>query len=98
METAIRALDKPAGEISFWATHSGAEVDLFWQQGVRNLAVEVKYASAPRLTPSMKSAMADLRLDHLWVVYPGDRTYSLTEKITVLPLERIATVGARSLG
>lgn len=98
LETAIRALDKPAGEISFWATHSGAEVDLFWQQSGRNLAIEVKYASAPRLTPSMKSAMADLRLDHLWVVYPGDRTYSLTEKITVLPLEHITTGGALSLG
>jgi hypothetical protein len=98
LETIIRTLDRPAGKISFWATHSGAEVDLYWQQGGRNLAIEVKYASAPRLTPSMKSAMTDLRLDHLWVIYPGDRTYSLTEKITVLPLFRINTAEALSPG
>ncbi len=46
----------------------------------------------------MKSAMTDLRLDHLWVVYPGVRTYSLTEKITVLPLFRINTAEPLSPG
>ncbi len=97
--TVIRALDKPAAELSFWATHAGAEVDLFvelfWQQAGKNLAVEVKYTAAPRRTPSMKSAMADLRLDHLWIIYPGDRTYPLADNITALPLARIDTAWAR---
>ena len=34
----------------------------------------------------MKTALADLDLDELWVVYPGQRGYSLGEKITVRPL------------
>ncbi len=85
LEASIRAIGKRPEECAFWATHSGAEVDLFWQHGGKNLAVEVKYADAPRLTPSMKSAVADLDLHHLWVVYPGDRAYPLSEKITVLP-------------
>ena len=89
LETAIRAIGKRSEEFSFWATHSGAEVDLFWQHAGRNLAVEVKYADAPRLTPSMKSALDDLELDHLWVLYPGDRSYPLGENITVLPLEQL---------
>ncbi len=89
LETAIRAVGKRSEEFSFWATHSGAEVDLFWQHAGRNLAVEVKYADAPRLTPSMKSALDDLELDHLWVLYPGDRSYPLAENITVLPLEQL---------
>jgi predicted AAA+ superfamily ATPase len=89
LETAIRAIGKRSEEFSFWATHSGAEVDLLWQHAGRNLAVEVKYADAPRLTPSMKSALDDLELDHLWVLYPGDRSYPLAENITVLPLAQL---------
>lgn len=89
LETAVRAIGKRSEEFSFWATHSGAEVDLFWQHAGRNLAVEVKYADAPRLTPSMKSALDDLELDHLWVLYPGDRSYPLAENITVLPLAQL---------
>ncbi|MGA0845577.1 MAG: DUF4143 domain-containing protein, partial [Luteolibacter sp.] len=92
LESTIRAVGKRAEELSFWATHSGAEVDLFWQHAGKNLAVEVKYAEAPRLTPSMRSALVDLELDHLWVVYPGDRSYPLNERVTVLPLDQLGEV------
>ena len=90
LETAARAIGALAQNLYFWATHTGAEVDIFWQERGRNWAVEVKYADAPRLTPSMKSALDDLDLERLWVLYPGDRSYSLHEKVIVLPL---ATVG-----
>lgn len=86
LEVAARAIGKRGEELAFWATHGGAEVDLFWQEHGRNWAVEVKYADAPRLTRSMGAALADLDLTHLWVVYPGDRAYRLDERVTVLPL------------
>lgn len=89
LENAARAIGKRSEEISFWATHSGAEVDLFWQEKGKNWAIEVKYMDAPRRTPSMESAMKDLNLSHLWVVYPGDRAYPLAEKITALPIGQI---------
>ena len=41
---------------------------------------------APRLTPSMRVALEDLQLDHLLVIYPGSRTYSLAERVKVVPL------------
>jgi predicted AAA+ superfamily ATPase len=91
IECASRHLGKRNEELSFWATHAGAEVDLFWQEGGRHLALEVKYADAPHLTPSMTSAVRDLELSHLWVVYPGDRVYPLSDRITVLPLTRLET-------
>jgi predicted AAA+ superfamily ATPase len=90
LEVAARALGKRNEELSFWATHSGAEVDLFWQERGKNWAAEFKYADAPRLTPSMGSAMTDLDLAHLWVVYPGDRCYALAPGISALPLEALA--------
>jgi hypothetical protein len=38
------------------------------------------------MTRSMHVARADLKLDELWVVYPGERTYALSDQVTVLPL------------
>jgi uncharacterized protein len=90
LEVTVRALRKRSEELFFWATHSGAEVDLFWRERGRNWAVEFKYADAPRLTPSMSSAIKDLGLVHLWVVYPGDRTYELATNVTALPLAAVS--------
>ena len=89
LEVAARAIGKRNEELAFWATHSGAEVDLFWQERGRNWAIEIKYADAPRLTPSMASALKDLDLAHLWVLYPGDRSYPLSSKVSALPLEAV---------
>jgi predicted AAA+ superfamily ATPase len=89
LEVAARAIGKRNEELAFWATHSGAEVDLFWQEHGRNWAIEVKYADAPRLTPSMSSALKDLGLAHLWILYPGDRVYSLASNVTALPLSAV---------
>lgn len=89
LEVAARAIGKRPEELAFWATHTGAEVDLFWQEHGRSWGIEVKYADAPKLTRSMAVALDDLGLDHLWVVYPGDRAYPLAEKVSTLPLSRI---------
>ncbi len=91
LEAAIRLIGKRNEEFSFWATHSGAEVDLLWQERGCNWAIEVKYNSAPRLTPSMTSAMNDLDLSHLWIVYPGSKAYALGPKISALPISALHT-------
>jgi predicted AAA+ superfamily ATPase len=74
------------GEAYFWATHSGAEVDLLIRGARGNLGVEVKRNESPSVTPSMKSAVETLSLKELWVVYPGEAVFALTERITVMPL------------
>ena len=84
MEALLRALSPDAAY--FWATHTGAELDgLFIRDGFR-LGIEIKRADAPRLTPSMRHALVDLKLDLLWVIYPGNIAYSLHERAQVLPL------------
>lgn len=74
-------------EAYYWRTQAGAELDLFLPHGGRRWGVEVKYADAPRLTPSMTTACADLRLHRLVVIYPGTRSYALAPRIEVMPLE-----------
>jgi hypothetical protein len=38
------------------------------------------------MTRSMSIALHDLKLDALYVVYPGSRRYFLAEKIEAIPL------------
>lgn len=74
----------------FWATHAGAELDLLLMKSGRRYGVEVKYQDAPRLTPSMRVALADLHLDHLVVLYPGEVRYELDRRVTVVPMAELA--------
>jgi len=89
-ECVLRSIGKGIREIFFWATYSGAELDMFWQQAGKNWGVEFKYNDAPGLSTSMKIACRDLALKHLWVVYPGSKSYNLTKQISVLPIREIA--------
>lgn len=86
MQQCIELLGLPAGHFFFWATSAGAEVDLLWQQNGKSYAIEFKYSDAPKLTHSMKVALEELELDHLWVVYPGTSTYPVHERVTVLSI------------
>jgi predicted AAA+ superfamily ATPase len=77
----------------YWATHNGAELDLLLFKKGRRIGVECKRTDAPTLTPSMRTALTDLKLDELHVVYPGAQRYPLAEKVTVVPLAEF--VGAK---
>ena len=74
---------------SFWGTHGGAELDLLVTRGGKRYGFEVKYSDAPGTTRSMHIAIADLRLEHLWVIYPGTERYRLRAKITALPIGHV---------
>ena len=73
-------------EAYFWSTHNGAELDLLLFKGGRRIGVECKRADAPSLTASMRIAMEDLKLEKLFVLYPGEKQYPLSDNIEVVPL------------
>ncbi len=81
LEAVIDALDLDARRIFFWRTHNGAELDLFLPLGTRRLGFEFKHTSAPKVTPSMHIALQDLEIDDLVVVYPGEDSYPLGERV-----------------
>ena len=87
VEEVLKAL-RP-DEAYYWATHNGAEIDLVIFKNGRRIGVECKRADAPTLTPSMRIALADLKLDELYVVYPGQTRYALTRKVEVVPLAQL---------
>ena len=70
----------------FWATHQGAELDLLMLRGSQRVGVEFKRADVPKITPSMHIAMNDLKLDTLYVVYPGEQRFTLGDRMEAVPL------------
>ena len=89
LESVCQTLSKRNEELFFWRTHAGAEIDLFWQHGGNNWGIEFKFTDAPSLTKSMRSALVDLKLRKLWVVYPGTDQYKLEKNIITLPLSGV---------
>lgn len=90
VEETLKAV-KP-DEAYFWATHNGAEIDLVLVKDGRLLGVECKRVDAPRLTPSMRIALTDLKLEQIAVVYPGTKRYSLAKGVSAVPLEALSGI------
>ena len=82
---------KPA-QAFFWATHTGAEVDLFLLSHGRRYGVECKFSETPKMTKSMNQAVESLNLAHLWIIYPGEDAYPLSKQISVWPLKDIVSL------
>ena len=94
LEQVIRAAQADAEECFFWATHRGAELDLLLVRGTTRRAFEFKYSSAPKVTRSLHSALADLEVDRIEIVTPGDASYPLRERIGVVGLRQLIRSGS----
>jgi predicted AAA+ superfamily ATPase len=91
IDQAIQALNADSHECYFWRTHTGAELDLLVIRGTRRIGIEVKRTTAPSITPSMRSALADLELTELHVLHAGDRVFPLSTDIQAVPLRDVLT-------
>ena len=78
----------PKAKAYYWRTQAGAELDLLMLLKGRRIGIEIKRADAPRMTPSMASALEDLELHRLLVVYPGAVRYTLRPKVEVMSLSQ----------
>jgi predicted AAA+ superfamily ATPase len=86
LEMVVRELGLRGSEAFFWATHGGAELDLYTQLKGKPFGFEFKRTDVPKVTPSMRAALADLRLEHLFVVMPGRERFALDDRITAVGL------------
>ena len=76
----------PEAQAFFYATHGGAELDLLLIYHDRRYGFEMKLNEAPKLTRSMMVSIEDLKLDGLFVIYPGTRQYPLSERVSAVPI------------
>lgn len=89
IEQVIRWMGFRKEDCFFWATHAGAELDLLVVRGQDRLGFEVKLTSSPRVTPSMRSALSDLKLQRLYVIHSGEETFQLERNIQAVALFRL---------
>ena len=81
---------EPHDEAFFWATHQGAEIDLILCRGGALHGVECKLADAPRITPSIRNALADVGLIRVAILYPGAQRFQLSDRVEVVPLSALS--------
>ena len=98
LEAVIRARRLASEECSFWATHGGAELDLFINAASKREGVEFKYTDRPATTKSMHAAMESLNLDKLTVIYPGERSFALTDKVEAVGLAEYVMAHTNKVG
>jgi predicted AAA+ superfamily ATPase len=80
-------------ECYFWATHSGAELDLLFNRGRQRIGIVIKRTSAPRPTKSMLIAAAeDLGLRSLYVIHAGTESFPMAKGIQAVPLGKMHEV------
>jgi uncharacterized protein len=76
----------------FWGVHSGAELDLVFPFKGKLFGFEVKFSEAPLVSASMHKAVEELKLEKLYVIYPGRHSFPVAERITAYPLREITTL------
>lgn len=70
---AVTGLD--LDETFFWGTHGGSEIDLVVERGGKRYGFEFKATEKPGVTHSMTIAREDLRLETVYLVYPGELSF-----------------------
>ena len=89
LQQVMRRLNAREEECFFWATHAGAELDLLVVRGRKRRGFEFKRTTAPHVTPSMRSALVDLKLESIEVIHAGETTYMMDKKIRAVALTRM---------
>jgi len=79
----------------YWATYSGAELDMFFILNGQRYGIEFKYSEAPDKTKSMTVAIDTLNLQKLLIVYPGKETWPIDKNITVCPILQVKEIIAK---
>lgn len=89
LDQLVRHLGADREECSFWATHGGAELDLLVVRGNHRYGFEIKHSSTPKLTPSMRHALTDLKLESLTVIHAGEHEFPLASNVVAIPLVKM---------
>jgi hypothetical protein len=79
-------------QLSFYRTARGAEMDVVAERGKQKIGFEIKFSSAPTLSKGFWSALADLKLDHAYVIAPVENGYPLASNVDVVPAAELVKV------
>lgn len=92
LEEVIRYSHNTDTECFFWSTQSHAELDLLMVQKGKRIGLEFKYTDNAKITRSIRIALEDLKLDHLYIIIPGNSFYLLDNNITICGIDVLANI------
>lgn len=87
LEEIIRFHKLSSEEVFFWSSYGDAEVDLLTFQKGQKIAYEFKYCDVPKMTKSINIAIEDLKLDKLYLIYPGSKSFNINSKVIIFSLQ-----------
>jgi predicted AAA+ superfamily ATPase len=87
LETIIRHYDADPGDCYFWSVYGRAELDLLIFDGSRRIGLEIKHTDTPKITHSLRMAQDNLKIDELFIVYPGTERFPLDQGVYAAGLE-----------
>ncbi|RME00159.1 MAG: ATP-binding protein [Bacteroidetes bacterium] len=80
-------------EMYFYRTQDGTEADLVLAKGgTPHTLVEIKFSTAPKITRSFRTAIADLGTKNNYIVAPVKSAFPLDDGISVCPFESLEVI------
>jgi len=98
LEEVIRSLNASAFDCYFWATHAHAEMDLIVIKGDRKIGFEFKYTDRPKITKSIRIAMEDLKLEEVYLIHPGEKSFFLDEGVKAVGFHNFIFEESQKIG
>ena len=92
LEQIIDCLQVKTHDAYFWSTHNEAELDLLIFKNGKKIGFEIKYTDSPKRTKSMNIALDDLKLDHLYIIFPGNLEFPVDKNITACGLDLLEKI------
>lgn len=81
----------PRWQPFYFRTSNGAEIDLVLKKGEQTIAIEIKAATAPKLSKSFFNAIEMVEADQVLVIAQVESAYPLGNKIIATPLSEALT-------
>lgn len=94
LEQVIRVLGLREEECFNYAVHSGDKMDLVVERGTYRYGFEFKAGDSPGSTDSMRNSIRDLALEKVFVIYPGEKSYTLADRIEVVAIRTLPALAS----
>ena len=92
IEQIVRVTNTRDDECFTWSVQGGEEIDLVLQKPSGVFGFEFKTADAPQKTRSLMTSLSSLNLTRVFIIYPGEKDYSLDDRVEAVAFQNLGKV------
>jgi predicted AAA+ superfamily ATPase len=92
IEQIVRTTNTQDDECFTWSVQGGEEIDLVVQKPGGVFGFEFKTADAPQKTRSLMNSLASLNLTRVFIIYPGEKDYSLDDRVEAVAFRNLGKI------